>query len=197
MNLTELRYWIFDMDGTLTVPIHDFLAIRKELGIPLDQDILSYINSLPADIAQAKHARLEEIELEMAYKTEAQEGIHELLSLLVERNFKCGIITRNNRENTQITLEASGLLPFFGHETILTRECSAPKPAPDAIHHLINLWDAQPNQCVIIGDYRHDLEAGRAAGIHSIYFDSKKISQWNSLADLTVQSWQEIHQILL
>ena len=29
MNLADRRYWIFDMDGTLTVAIHDFDAIRE------------------------------------------------------------------------------------------------------------------------------------------------------------------------
>ena len=33
-SLLKRKNWIFDLDGTLTVAVHDFDAIRKELGIP-------------------------------------------------------------------------------------------------------------------------------------------------------------------
>ena len=34
MSLAEVRHWVFDMDGTLTVAVHDFAAIRVALGDP-------------------------------------------------------------------------------------------------------------------------------------------------------------------
>ncbi|HIN00314.1 MAG TPA: HAD family hydrolase, partial [Deltaproteobacteria bacterium] len=38
-TLLQRKYWIFDLDGTLTVAVHDFNAIRNELGIPAGQPI--------------------------------------------------------------------------------------------------------------------------------------------------------------
>lgn len=192
MNIKEITCWIFDMDGTLTVPIHDFPAIRKELGVPETEDILGFLNGLPKEESLRRHKRLEEIELELAHKTRAQEGVHSLLELLQKRGCHLGVLTRNNRINTEVTLEAAGLNQFFTPETIITRECAAPKPDPEAIHQLLNLWNGSPQEAVILGDYRHDLDAGNAAGIAGIYFDSRGINQWNDLADLTIHHWDEL-----
>jgi len=41
------------MDGTLTLAVHDFDAIRNTLGLPLGKPILEAIEDLPAP--QAKH----------------------------------------------------------------------------------------------------------------------------------------------
>ena len=40
MTITEVRHWVFDMDGTLTIAVHDFAAIRRALEIPEEDDIL-------------------------------------------------------------------------------------------------------------------------------------------------------------
>lgn len=192
MNIKDMKYWIFDMDGTLTVPIHDFPAIRKELGIPESEDILGFINNLPEEEAALKHERLEEIELKLAHDTKAQEGVADLLEILLQRGYHLGILTRNNKVNTAITLKAAGLDRFFEPEAVLTRECAAPKPDPEAIHQLLDLWNGSTKEAVILGDYRHDLDAGKAAGISGIYFDSRGINQWNALADLTIHHWEEL-----
>ena len=43
-RLNSLRHWIFDMDGTLTVPSHDFPYMRRQLGMAEgDLDILAYV----------------------------------------------------------------------------------------------------------------------------------------------------------
>lgn len=62
MSLAEVRHWVFDMDGTLTVAVHDFAAIRVALSIPPEDDILTHLAALPAEEAAAKHAWLLEHE---------------------------------------------------------------------------------------------------------------------------------------
>ena len=49
MSLADVRHWVFDMDGTLTVAVHDFAAIRVALAIPPEDDILTHLAALPAD----------------------------------------------------------------------------------------------------------------------------------------------------
>ena len=39
--ITQRTFWVFDLDGTLTVPVHDFAAIKRELGLDPEVDILS------------------------------------------------------------------------------------------------------------------------------------------------------------
>ncbi|KAF1011751.1 MAG: hypothetical protein GAK32_00637 [Pseudomonas fluorescens] len=53
MSLKDVKHWVFDMDGTLTVAVHDFAAIRVALDIPAEDDILTHLAALPADIAAA------------------------------------------------------------------------------------------------------------------------------------------------
>ena len=54
------------MDGTLTHAIHDFDAIRSELGLPQGKPILEAIASLPAKDAADVAARLDTLEYEIA-----------------------------------------------------------------------------------------------------------------------------------
>ncbi len=185
------------MDGTLTVPVHDFDLIRRELGIPQEEDILDYINGL-SDMGEQNdfHAKLEAMEIELAHKGTAQEGVDELLKFLTDRGDRVGILTRNNLLNTTLTLEAAGLAHYFQEETIFTRENATPKPDPDAIHKLREIWNCSPESTAILGDYKHDLEAGSSAGVGKIYFDSKGIALWNDLADLSLLNWSELIALL-
>lgn len=192
LDIENYHYWIFDMDGTLTVPIHDFVEIRRELGIPLEEDILGFIDSLSPEVSEEKHKHLKQIELDLAHRTEAQPYIIEFLQQLVEQECNLGIITRNTVENTSVTLESAGLSQFFSKENILTRECAAPKPAPDAIHQLLSQWNGTESQAIIAGDYKHDINAGNSAGIATLYFDSRNTHDWDSLADFRITSWNEV-----
>ncbi len=56
--LRDCRHWVFDMDGTLTIAVHDFLYIRRMLEIPTHADILGHLASLPSAEAVQKHAWL-------------------------------------------------------------------------------------------------------------------------------------------
>ena len=48
MSWQHSRHWVFDMDGTLTVAVHDFEAIKRALEIPQSDDILHHLAALPA-----------------------------------------------------------------------------------------------------------------------------------------------------
>ena len=49
--ISKKKFWIFDMDGTLTHAVHDFPTIKRELGLPLDLDILTGISLLSEEDA--------------------------------------------------------------------------------------------------------------------------------------------------
>lgn len=46
-TISGRSHWVFDLDGTLTVAVHDFAAIRQELSIPDGCDILGHLAALP------------------------------------------------------------------------------------------------------------------------------------------------------
>jgi hypothetical protein len=46
-DILARKHWVFDLDGTLTVAIHDFAHIRNVLGVPHGVDILGHLGDLP------------------------------------------------------------------------------------------------------------------------------------------------------
>ncbi|MEO9241967.1 MULTISPECIES: HAD family hydrolase [Pseudomonas] len=182
MSLGELRNWVFDMDGTLTVAVHDFAAIRVALDIPAEHDILTHLAALPADEAAAKHAWLLEHERDLAIASTAAAGAVELVRELAERGCRLGILTRNARELAHVTLEAIGLADCFPVEHILGRDEAAPKPSPDGLLKIANAWGVAPGELVMVGDYRFDLDCGRAAGARTVLVNLPD-NPWPELVD--------------
>jgi HAD superfamily hydrolase (TIGR01549 family) len=196
MPLKQRDCWIFDMDGTLTLSIHDFEGIRDTLGLPADQPILESLAALPIAEAQPIYQQLEAIELAIARQSTAQAGAIELLHELRLRNYQMGILTRNSKNNAYETLAACGLAEFFSPELILSRDCCAPKPSPEGILQLLSKWDAHPERSVMVGDYVFDLEAGRRAGSCTVYIDPTGEFAWKAQADVAITSLVEIAAML-
>jgi HAD superfamily hydrolase (TIGR01509 family) len=188
--------WIFDMDGTLTLSIHNFDEIKWILGLPIDQPILEALNQLPAAQAAELHKQLDALELDIAHRATAQVGAHELLTKLRSRGAQIGILTRNSKPNAQATLAACGLAEFFPSEFILSRHCCPPKPSPEGILQLLSGWNALPDRSVMVGDYVFDLEAGRRAGSATVYIDPTGEFPWQDRADLPITNLAEITAML-
>jgi hypothetical protein len=53
--LKSRNSWVFDLDGTLTLPMHDFAFIRHELAIPDGSDILEHLGTLLPEEAALRH----------------------------------------------------------------------------------------------------------------------------------------------
>lgn len=193
MSLKEKKFWIFDMDGTLTKSAHDFPKIKNELSLPQELDILAGIKQLPASVQKEKHKKLEEIELEIAKISVLNNGIPELLEDLNSKGNKFAILTRNTLKNTKETILATGLNLFFPEEWILTRDDCEPKPSPQGIYILLAKWNAVPNLAVMVGDYIYDLECGRDANIATAYFDPTSTFPYKHSADYLISDFREIN----
>lgn len=181
---TQLRGWIFDLDGTLTVAQHDFPAIRRELGVPADVDILAYLGTLPIAERQRLNQQLDDIELRLAREVAPAPGAAELIRELHQRDVRLGILTRNLRQVAMASLDRIGVLDCFVSQDILGRDDALPKPAPDGIHRLLADWQLRETEAVMVGDFRFDLEAGRAAGCHTCLVLPE--NSWPELTDLHV-----------
>ncbi|MEM7064764.1 MAG: HAD hydrolase-like protein [Cyanobacteria bacterium P01_B01_bin.77] len=191
-NLANRTCWVFDMDGTLTVGIHDFEAIRTTLELPVGSPILESLRRMPPDMAAVKHKQLREIELDIASQATAQPGAHELLELLINRGKQIGILTRNGKDIAHATLNACGLSEFFEPTLVLSRDCHAPKPEPDGILALLEVWEAVPTEAVMVGDYKFDLMAGQRAKTATVYIDNAGEFMWSEYADYGVRSLKEV-----
>ena len=57
-----IRGVIFDMDGTLTVPVLDFVEMRTRLGLPLGTDILPAVLNMSSEERERAMSIIHEME---------------------------------------------------------------------------------------------------------------------------------------
>ena len=192
LKLNAKPYWIFDLDGTLTVPVHDFAYIRTQLEIPADADILGHIDGLPPAEAVKRHSRLQEIELELARHAVPAAGAPDVISMLHQSGAKLGILTRNDKNIALLTLETIGLGYYFSEEHVLGRDEASPKPDPAGIHRLLSEWGAVPSEAVMVGDYLFDLQAGRAAGTTTVHVGRPDGKVWPEFSDYSLPTLDDL-----
>ncbi len=173
---------MFDLDGTLTRAVHDFDGLRARLDLPAGVPILEAIELRPEAERPGLLARVEEWELEhVAHATRAP-GVTELLAHVGGR--PCGILTRNTVAVARRTLEAVGLGGRF--DPVFGRESATPKPSPDGVLRMLDRWGAPPEEAVLVGDFRLDVEAGNAAGVSTVLVDPSGAAPWRDMADVCV-----------
>ncbi len=196
-RIRQVDHWIFDLDGTLTQPVHDFERIRAELGLPAGCDILATIAARPEAEQQGLNQQLDEWEYFYADMVQPAVGVNEFLTWLAERDCHLGILTRNKREVALRCLEVIGVGSLFDTAAVLGRDDALAKPDPQGIHFLLDQWHAGAAQAVMVGDFRFDLEVGRAAGVATIHVDQRADREWPALTDLKVDTLEQLHQLLI
>jgi len=180
--------WLFDMDGTLTVPAHDFAFARRELGVPPRADILGHLATLSTQQREVAERWLQDWEVDIARRSVPQDDALKLVFALQDRGCRLGVLTRNTRDNALRTLAAVGMSGCFQPAHVLGRSCAPPKPDPAGIHVLLDRLDSSPDRCVMVGDYLHDVRAGRRAGAATLLVNRRGESGWDDEADLVVSS---------
>jgi HAD superfamily hydrolase (TIGR01509 family) len=157
--MTKVRAVIFDLDGTLTEPLLDFDAMRAEIGLP-PGPILEQL----AHADDATRARADEIlrrhEREAIACATLADGCAELLAHLRERHIPAAILTRNVRE----VVDTFSRMFAFTFAGVYTREDGPHKPSPAGVFALCTLMGVPPSETMMVGDYKFDILAGRAAG---------------------------------
>ncbi|MDO8588031.1 MAG: HAD-IA family hydrolase [Armatimonadota bacterium] len=187
--MRDLDAVLFDLDGTLVETNIDFALMREEmLGVAGEfgvapesaraMDILAIVEyvcdtlnarGLPERADEARREamrRLERIELFHSETAREVESAQALIAALRDRGVKVGIVTRNCRRASEISLEASGLGVGF---LMLSREdVRNTKPHPDHLMRALEILDARPDRSLMVGDHTMDVEAGKAAGMRTI-----------------------------
>jgi HAD superfamily hydrolase (TIGR01509 family) len=190
-----IRGIVFDMDGTLVDSQLDFDAMRREMELPAELPILEAVKSLPAKHAERCQAILHRHELEGAERATLLPGVAELLAELPARGIRTAIATRNSRSITAITQSKLRLAVDFA----LTRDDGPVKPDPWAVLHACQRWQLSPAEVVVIGDYKFDVECGRAAGCRTVLLthphDPAAYAN-HEQADLLLTSLAEFEQLL-
>ena len=190
--LSQKTAWIFDMDGTLTIPIHDFVHIRQVLGVPEDGDIIEYMKSLSKDQYQFARQKLDDIERGLAVKAQPAPGLHPFLEALSKEPNHLGIVTRNAQDIAIQTLEHIRCDQFFSPESIKGRDDAIPKPDPDGINKLLTQWEKSADEAVMVGNYIYDLQSGINAGTSTILIDFEEDYFWPEASDFMISSFVDL-----
>jgi len=194
--LKHRGHWIFDLDGTLTVSAHDFDHIRRELGLAPETPILEALHAMPENEAAPLWESLNELEFYYAGKASVMEGASKLLQHLHQHGRQLAILTRNTMPVVKHTLQACKIDHFFPLEHILDRDSCIPKPSPDGVQRLLQFWQADADDTVMVGDYLYDLEAGKRAGVATVHLDTRGDVDWSEFTDIRIEELGELIEYL-
>ncbi|TSC77322.1 MAG: phosphoglycolate phosphatase [Parcubacteria group bacterium Gr01-1014_31] len=95
-------------------------------------------------------------------------GARQTLRTLHRRGIMLGILSDEPRHIIVGRLKKSGLRPLFSF--IGTSEQFPPKPSPAGVRAFLARVDCTPGACLLVGDLRDDLRAGRAAKVRTVAY---------------------------
>ncbi|KAM0925446.1 hypothetical protein ACQ4PT_004123 [Festuca glaucescens] len=175
-----LRGVVFDMDGTLTVPVIDFPAMYREvLGGEAAYaaaraagggavDILHCIESWGPDEQRRAYEAIARFERDGLDRLQIMPGASELCRFLDARKIRRGLITRNVKEAVDLFHQRFGMT----FVPALSREFRPYKPDPAPLLHICSTWKLPPNEVIMVGDsLKDDIVCGKRAGAFTCLLD--------------------------
>lgn len=188
------RAVLFDMDGTLTCPLLDFDAIRRDMGLPRGRPILEAMLELDDGVRATARAVLLRHEREAAERATLNDGCVELLATLRERRVPVAVVTRNSLESAELVLGTHRL--EVG--ALVTREDEPYKPSPEplllALRRLGVACD--PAHVWMVGDGEHDIAAANAAGTRAVWLSHGRSRRFSATPCLEIRDLVELTAIL-
>jgi beta-phosphoglucomutase len=125
------------------------------------------------------------------------EGVHEFLQMLEDNNIPMAICSGSLLVEIEVILEGSGLRHFFT-EIVSAEQVKKGKPHPEGFSLcLIKLnKNSRPPiaaaECIVIEDSHWGLQAGKAAGMHTIAVTNSYDAEQLSLAEKIVSRLNEL-----
>ncbi|KAI5398102.1 hypothetical protein KIW84_063776 [Lathyrus oleraceus] len=207
---TCLRGVVFDMDGTLTVPVIDFVSMHKAVlgddeyhrikaSNPAGIDILKLIDHWPSHQQRRAYDTIARFEQDALDKLQIMPGAAELCNVIDSKKMRRGLITRNMKPAVDLFHQRFGIT----FSPALSREFRPYKPDPAPLLHICSLWDVQPNEVIMVGDsLKDDVVCGGRAGAYSCLldqtgrYDSPEYANVDFKPDFKVTSLAEVYSIL-
>jgi len=200
MDAKRIKGVLFDFDGTLTLPgALDFQAIRREMNCPPDIPILEWLETVPAERKPPLMKILESAEEKAAEESLPNVGAEECLLTLRDRGVLLGIITRNSLPSVRVALERFETVRLLDFSTVITRDDSLPKPHPDGVHKACERMGLAASELMVVGDFRFDVIAGKAAGACTVLLTNGRrsvMAAGDPEPDFTVARLEEILQFV-
>ncbi|KAL5542447.1 hypothetical protein UlMin_010157 [Ulmus minor] len=194
---SRLRGVVFDMDGTLTVPVIDFPAMYR--ANPSGIDILHQIENWSPEKQQKAYDTIADFEREGLDRLQIMPGAAELCGFLDSKKIRRGLITRNVKTAVDLFHERFGIT-FC---PALSREFRPYKPDPAPLLHICSAWDVQPDEVMMVGDsLKDDVKCGKRAGAFTCLldengrYDSPEYANVDHKPDFKVSSLHEVRKLL-
>jgi len=191
MNQAPVSLVMFDLDGTLvdSVPDLAWSADRtlEHLGLPLvgEEKTRDYVGNglyvlvkriLTQQMDGEPDATLYEQAVPIFWEyyrsnvsqfSQLYDGALDALEGLKSRDYKVGCVTNKAEEFTRTLLSNLQIDHYFdqmvGGDTLAKK-----KPDPMQLLYLANTQGIPIEQCMMVGDSRHDIAAAKAAGMRSV-----------------------------
>ena len=178
-----LTTFLFDLDGTLIDSIDLILrsyrhTLKTHRGIEPPDEI--WMEGLGTPLwVQFRHWTEDPAEIQAMVATyrdynlanhdamvRPYEGVADEVLRLKARGKTLGLVTSKMRSGALRGLKLLGLTETFD-AIVGSDEVKNPKPHPEPVERALELLGAPASTAVFIGDSRHDLECGRAAGVET------------------------------
>lgn len=182
----QLDLIIFDCDGVLVdsepLAMRVLIAALARQGVvmPPATAIASYLGrslaSISASLVQSHGMPLDDATLQSMrpdlyalYRTElgAMPGLADTLPRL---DVPVCVASSSQLERINLSLELTGLLPFFTPHIFSASMVSNGKPAPDLFLHAASVMGVAPENCLVIEDSPAGIAAAKAAGMKVFAF---------------------------
>ena len=176
-----LTTFLFDLDGTLIDSIDLILrsyrhTLKTHRGIEPPDEI--WMEGLGTPLwVQFRHWTEDPAEIQAMVATyrdynlanhdamvRPYEGVADEVLRLKARGKTLGLVTSKMRSGALRGLKLLGLTETFD-AIVGSDEVKNPKPHPEPVERALELLGAPASTAVFIGDSRHDIECGRAAGV--------------------------------
>lgn len=131
--------------------------------------------------------------------THTIDGLKDLLEEIRMNNINLAVFTGKGRESTNITLDKLGLADYF-NIVISGDDVKNHKPAADGLNNIINEFNENPENVLMVGDAPSDITASRAAGCKcaAVLWDGHPIYKPEELsADYIVNNVEELRDLIL
>lgn len=182
--MNKLKLIVFDWDGTLADSVSQIVACKQSLarqyGLPLPSEVVvrqvlgrPFEQAMAHCFPTANPMRLHQLsETFHALMQQAVDparlfpGANVMLHGLKRRGFKLAIATAKDRRELNQALQYHALADLFD-ATCCGKEYQE-KPQPAMLNYLLDYFQVQPMECVMIGDTTTDLLFAANAGVNAV-----------------------------
>jgi HAD superfamily hydrolase (TIGR01509 family) len=181
-----ITHVIFDCDGVLVdsegLSAGVLMGMMAEIGLPITDEIFR-TDFLGRSFASAAKRVLQRFgrpmpdDFQMSYRGRLLERMRRdlqpmagVVSVLRDMCVPYCLATSSSPERLAVSMQFTGLAPFFEGRCSTASEVAHGKPAPDLLLLAAHRMGAQPQSCLVIEDSEMGVAAARAAGMRVWHF---------------------------